>query len=549
MQTSCEVFCKIELKLQNMLNTYISYVCVFVIIIAAIWAGKYISNKVKNGELLTKRKVIESLPTIISTLGVLFTFGGISWGLYNFNTSNINESIPTLLEGLKTAFYTSIAGMFGSLVLSYRVNRLYDKKEKGVSDINQAASQICNSVSQMSKDNAATIDKLTRLMEQQSQTQTAFYNSMGSLMSQITQQMAAIPQMQQAIANMEVNTSTLSVLARSQETSMKAISENMDNTLLETRSNGTLLDKMNTSLSSQLSTTNSALSSMDKNIGEMVEATSGLYTTTESMNTEIHTFSKIIRSSIDETNELLTRKFDEFSELLEKSNTESLVKVMEKVTEEFQKQMHDLISRLIKQNFDQLNQSVERLNKWQIENKEMIATLTAQYKTMADNFEKNSTTLTAVTNDTKQLVSDGGKLKQLINSLNQVLLEDKNFEKLTKQLLDSAKLTKDNMTEFEDSTRNLNEWVRKNRSFVEQVQLLINKLEELNKLRDYSQEFWRETKKGMEDGVNIIQRGSKALDSQLTNLDARFYTRLSTTLAELDKCIQAMVNGNNNNRR
>ena len=147
-----------------MLNTYISYVCVFVIIIATILAGKYISNKVKNGELLTKRKVIESLPTIISTLGVLFTFVGISWGLYNFNTSNINESIPTLLEGLKTAFFTSIAGMIGSLVLSNKVNRLYDKKEKGISDINQAASQICNSVSQMSKDNAATIDKLTRLM-------------------------------------------------------------------------------------------------------------------------------------------------------------------------------------------------------------------------------------------------------------------------------------------------------------------------------------------------------------------------------------------------
>lgn len=532
-----------------MLNTYISYGSAIAIILAAIWAWQYISNRVKNGELLTKRKVIESLPTIISTLGVLGTFGGITWGLYNFNTSNINESIPTLLEGLKTAFFTSLAGMIGSLFLSNKVNRLYDEKEKGVSDINQAASQICNSVSQMSKDNAATIDKLTKLMDQQSQTQTAFYNSMGTLMSQIAQQMAAIPQMQQAIANMEANTSTLSVLARSQETSMKAISENMDNALLETRSNGTLLDKMNTSLSSQLATTNSALSSIDENIGEMVEATSGLYTTTEDMNTEIHTFSKIIRSSIDETNELLTRKFDEFSELLKKSNTESLVKVMEKVTEEFQKQMHDLISRLIKQNFDQLNQSVERLNKWQIENKEMIATLTAQYKAMADNFEKNSTTLTTVTNDTKQLVSDGGKLKQLINSLNQVLLEDKNFEKLTKQLLDSAKLTKDNMTEFEDSTRNLNEWVRKNRSFVEQVQLLINKLEELNKLRDYSQEFWRETKKGMEDGVNIIQRGSKALDSQLTNLDARFYTRLSTTLAELDKCIQAMVNGNNNNRR
>lgn len=532
-----------------MLTTYISYGSAIAIVLAAWWAWCYISDKQKKGELLTQRKVIESLPTIISTLGVLGTFGGITWGLYNFNTSNINESIPVLLEGLKTAFFTSLAGMIGSLILSNKVNRLYDEKEKGVSDINQAASQICNSVSQMSKANADTINKLTKLMDEQSKTQTAFYSSMGNLMSEITKQMAAIPQMQQSIESMASNTSTLSVLARSQETAMRSINESMDNALLETRSNGTLLEKMNGALSTQLQSTNESLKSADNNIAEMLEATTSLYSVTEDMNQEVHKFSELMRSSVDETNELLTKKFDEFSELLKKSNTESLVKVMEKVTEEFQKQMKALISRLIQQNFEQLNQSVQRLNTWQIENKEMISRLTAQYKTMADNFERNANTLSAVSEDTKNLVSDGGKLKQLINSLNQVLLEDKNFEQLTKQLLDSAKLTKGNMEEFEESTRNLNEWVRKNRSFVEQVQLLINKLEELNKLRDYSQEFWRDTKKGMEDGVNIIQQGAKALDSQLTNLDARFYTRLSTTLAELDKCIQAMVNGNTTNRR
>lgn len=532
-----------------MLNTYISIISTAAIIFAAIWAWHYISSKKKNGELLTKRKVIESLPTIISTLGVLGTFGGITWGLYNFNTSNINESIPVLLEGLKTAFFTSLAGMICSLFLSNRVNRLYDQKEKGVSDINQAASQICNSVSQMSKNNAATIEKLTKLMDEQSKTQTAFYNSMGTMMSTIAKQMETIPQMQQSIANMESNTSTLSVLARSTETSMKSINESMDNALLETRSNGTLLDKMNTSLSSQLQSTNTILHSLDDNMGGLLESSNDLFSTSEDMNTEIHKFSEIIRGTIQETNDLLTKKFDEFSELLKKSNTESLVKVMEKVTVEFQKQMKELISRLIQQNFEQLNQSVQRLNTWQVENKEMISRLTAQYKTMADNFERNANTLTAVSQDTKNLVSDGGKLKQLINALNQVLLEDKHFEELTKQLLESAKLTKGNMAEFEESTRNLNEWVRKNRSFQEQVQMLIAKLEDLNKLRDYSQEFWRDTKKGMEDGVNIIMQGSKALDSQLTNLDASFYTRLSTTLAELDKCIQAMVNGNTNNRR
>ena len=167
---------------------------------------------------------------------------------------------------------------------------------------------------------------------------------------------------------------------------------------------------------------------------------------------------------------------------------------------------------------------------------------------MADNFERNANTLTSVSNDTKNLVSDGGKLKQLINSLNQVIVEDKKFETMTKQLLDTANLTKGNMAEFEQSTNKLNEWVRKNRGFVEQVQMLINKLEELNKLRDYSQDFWKDTKRGMEDGVNIIKQGSKALDAQLTDLDAKFYMRLSSTLSELDKCIQAMVNGKDNRR-
>ena len=42
----------------------------------------------------------------------------------------------------------------------------------------------------------------------------------------------------------------------------------------------------------------------------------------------------------------------------------------------------------------------------------------------------------------------------------------------------------------------------------------------------------------------LRQCGSKSLNNQLRNLDAQFYARLSATLAELDTCIQAMVNGN-----
>lgn len=251
--------------------------CVAVIILAAVIGYFTINYWKDNDKLLANRKIVEFIPTLVSTLGVFGTFLGITVGLMAFDTTNLNESIPVLLDGLKTAFWTSLVGMGLSAILNGWINRLYDKKENGVSDINQAASQICNSVTEMSKNNAATIDRLTKLMDDQAKTQTAFYNSMGQLMSTIAEQMVAIPQMQESISSMAANTSTLSVLARSQETSMKAINESMDNALLETRSNGSLLEKMNASLSTELKATNTALSSVDNNMSEMLEASTSLY--------------------------------------------------------------------------------------------------------------------------------------------------------------------------------------------------------------------------------------------------------------------------------
>jgi predicted O-linked N-acetylglucosamine transferase (SPINDLY family) len=184
---------------------------------------------------------------------------------------------------------------------------------------------------------------------------------------------------------------------------------------------------------------------------------------------------------------------------------------------------------------------VEKLNLWQQENKEMITSLTRQYKDMSDNFEATSSSLTRVKDDTSILVSEGGKLHQLVDALNQVIIEDKRFIEVTKELHETANLSKSNMESFNESTQKLNEWVRKQRNFVDGVQLLIAKLEELNKIRDYGEQFWQGTKDKMEEGVGIITKGSQTLNSQLTSLDRQFYGRLSATLAELDNCITKMV--------
>lgn len=56
-----------------------------------------------------------STTNILTSLGILGTFAGIVVGLMDFDPQNIDGSIESLLNGLKTAFLTSLAGMAGSI--------------------------------------------------------------------------------------------------------------------------------------------------------------------------------------------------------------------------------------------------------------------------------------------------------------------------------------------------------------------------------------------------------------------------------------------------
>ena len=127
----------------------LTIISVIVIIAAFIAAWVYVLFCAKKQLLIEKRRWIEQLPSLISTLGVLGTFLGITIGLLNFNSNDLDASIPLLLDGLKTAFFTSLAGMVGSLFLSRTVSRIYDNLDKGTSDINIAAAQITQAVNQM----------------------------------------------------------------------------------------------------------------------------------------------------------------------------------------------------------------------------------------------------------------------------------------------------------------------------------------------------------------------------------------------------------------
>lgn len=500
-----------------------TWVCLSIIVVAFI-VCLILVLKFKNSEKMeANRRIIEYFPTLVSTLGVLGTFWGITKGLMAFDTSDLDQSIPGLLDGLKTAFFTSLTGMIGSMFLSAFISKKQDERDGGISDINQAAGEITKSVKAMSDANTETMRSIQQQLTEQEADRKAFYRTVGEVMSKISDTQKSITS---AI-------DSLVVLQRSQENSLADIKE--------------ATTQQSVAINS-VAKYSQEVSEYTHHLGEILDVISGMSGTEDEINEKVGKLKEIIHGEVIEiednmakTNKLLESKFDEFTELLKKSNTEALVEVMKKVTEEFQKQMNSLINKLIQENFDQLNTSVEKLNQWQQENKEMIASLTHQYREMSDNFEATSTSLTRVKDDTASLVSEGGKLRQLVDALNQVIIEDEHFIEVTKELHETANLSKSNMESFNESTKTLNEWVRKQRNFVDGVQLLIAKLEELNKIRDYGDQFWKGTKDKMEEGVGILTRGSQTLNSQLTSLDRQFYGRLSVTLAELDNCITKMV--------
>lgn len=67
--------------------------------------------------LLRKRQSVSNLSGLVVTFGILGTFIGIFLGLITFEVTDIYGSVPKLLEGLKIAFLTSIAGMIAGVLV------------------------------------------------------------------------------------------------------------------------------------------------------------------------------------------------------------------------------------------------------------------------------------------------------------------------------------------------------------------------------------------------------------------------------------------------
>jgi methyl-accepting chemotaxis protein len=96
----------------------------FVFLISSLGIGK------KQGILAQLAAIA---PNTLTSIGIFFTFLGILISLSNFDVSDINQSIPRLLDGLKLAFFSSVVGLGASV--GFRFAQAFVSREGSVGEV------------------------------------------------------------------------------------------------------------------------------------------------------------------------------------------------------------------------------------------------------------------------------------------------------------------------------------------------------------------------------------------------------------------------------
>lgn len=341
--------------------------------------------------------------SLIVSTGVLGTFIGIFIGLQGFDTNSIKESVPILLEGLKTAFVTSIEGMLISILLS----AIQKKSGKGQAEDEIGILNLINT--KLSK--LDTLDLLNIKLEN---------------ISSNTKQLEVLPL---------VNTKLDSI-----DTNIKTLSADISSVKEEMRSNQKILfDFLEESLQNVNRTLEEAIDVLAKGATEEII--------------------KALENVIQDFNKNLTEQFgDNFKQLNESVKNmidwqdnykQSIINFEEKLTltlngynESINKVKEDFITTL--------NSSVEINDKSNKKTQEAIEVNFNQAKDSFNEVKKISDTLEKMTSSYEKIASTHEKLEDVISTnKNQINNLEQHLNSL-KDIGEKAKLSISTIDEFSE---------------------------------------------------------------------------------------------------
>ncbi len=156
----------------------IGWFVIAVFLCGMVWLARKEYKSVEESTFLDYKSTIVSL-------GILGTFIGIFLGLWNFDPNKIQTSVPALLEGLKVAFVTSIAGMGIAVCLTIIERQKHGGATDDETELLKNISQTLNNISQSQRREWPEVDLLQNIRETTNKIQEMQGESSEALITQI----------------------------------------------------------------------------------------------------------------------------------------------------------------------------------------------------------------------------------------------------------------------------------------------------------------------------------------------------------------------------
>lgn len=332
-------------------------------------------------------------PTLLTSLGIFGTFVGIVIGLVDFDPNQIDKSVSDLLEGLKTAFASSIAGLGGGLFFRFLTTTpLFPESEGGDEEIDTPQRIL------------ATLNKQTQLLEA---TQKAIAGDEGSsLIRQVRwlrEEHRAAHQVftnrlwQEFAAQMQLLEATQNAIAGTGESSLSR------QVMLLREEHGHAHQEFTNRLWQEFAAQTQLLEATQEAIAGAGES---------SLAEQVKLLREEHGRAHQEFRDQLWQKLDEFAEIMSRSATEQVIEALKEVIADFNQNLTEQFG----ENFKELNAAVEKLVEWQENYREQLKQLHKLY-------EESTAAITLIEQRCALIPQAMGKLEPIIETADRQIAE------------------------------------------------------------------------------------------------------------------------------
>lgn len=307
------------------------------------------------------KRFTDYAPTLMTSIGILGTFAGIVIGLLAFDTDNIDGSIPELLDGLKTAFITSVAGMFAAVLFSLLnavvFAELSAKRQKKLSAENTLQE--------------VQPEHIYKAMQAQYKVLVNIYKGLsgeeeGSLVGQFKMLRADMTPLQTLGSTMQTMGTSLQHL-QSLEHIQNQLTPGVEASLAQT------LCQDNQRLTTEFSVMREQLTQQQEKTQEQLAAVLEQISRLQSGFEQRHEQTITHYAQFDEK---LFAALDQFAEMMSRAATEQIIDALKNVIQEFNERLTEQFG----ENFKALDESVKSLVTWQEQYRQQVEKMGEQYE-------------------------------------------------------------------------------------------------------------------------------------------------------------------------